>query len=212
MGRDLLRTLPEGPGASSSPLPQNPEGGTCTGDSGCTPGKAERKAQGKVPLLLPPPQTITSRLPPPGSPSCSLPSHHPDLGLPCPRPSHISVLRLLLLGAPSLGAPWRGAGESFLCTPSLGWATRGSPSLQVSARAGVWPSMTPCRRVRSLAGAPWRWTTTSHGNALSFQGAGSQSRQRSIWVCARQDPLLPTPPSPHVCSPGQRSPPPPAPG
>uniref|UniRef100_A0A8D0WJE5 P2X purinoceptor n=1 Tax=Sus scrofa TaxID=9823 RepID=A0A8D0WJE5_PIG len=36
----------QGPGASSSPLPQNPEGGTCTGDSGCTPGKAERKAQG----------------------------------------------------------------------------------------------------------------------------------------------------------------------
>uniref|UniRef100_A0A8D0ULJ6 P2X purinoceptor n=1 Tax=Sus scrofa TaxID=9823 RepID=A0A8D0ULJ6_PIG len=25
---------------------ENPEGGTCTGDSGCTPGKAERKAQG----------------------------------------------------------------------------------------------------------------------------------------------------------------------
>ncbi|XP_039742335.1 P2X purinoceptor 1 isoform X1 [Pteropus medius] len=36
----------QGPRASSSPLPQNPEGGTCKNDSGCTPGKAERKAQG----------------------------------------------------------------------------------------------------------------------------------------------------------------------
>ncbi|XP_047614103.1 P2X purinoceptor 1 isoform X2 [Phacochoerus africanus] len=106
---------------------ENPEGGTCTGDSGCTPGKAERKAQGKVPLLLPPPQPITSRLPPPGSPSCSLPSHHPDLGLPCPRPSHISVLRLLLLGAPSLGAPlWGGRGELPL-HPQLRVGTQGFP-------------------------------------------------------------------------------------
>lgn len=33
---------------------ENPEGGTCTNNSGCTPGKAERKAQGKVGLLLSP--------------------------------------------------------------------------------------------------------------------------------------------------------------
>uniref|UniRef100_A0A8C4M1D8 Purinergic receptor P2X 1 n=1 Tax=Equus asinus asinus TaxID=83772 RepID=A0A8C4M1D8_EQUAS len=45
-GGALLRIPPKRPGASSSPLPQHPEGGTCADDSGCIPGKAERKAQG----------------------------------------------------------------------------------------------------------------------------------------------------------------------
>ena len=151
--------------ASSSLLPQNPEGGTCTNNSGCTPGKAERKAQGEaVPLG-------SSRLPPPGSPSCPLPSCHPDFGLSHPRRS---VLRLLLLGAPSLGAPRSGAWGVSSAAPAWGGYPGLPPSLQASARASVWPSTTPCRPVRSSAGALWRWTTTSHGNALSFPGAGSR--------------------------------------
>lgn len=155
----------QGPVASSSLLPQNPEGGTCTNNSGCTPGKAERKAQGEaVPLG-------SSRLPPPGSPSCPLPSCHPDFGLSHPRRS---VLRLLLLGAPSLGAPRSGAWGVSSATPAWGGYPGLPPSLQASARASVWPSTTPCRPVRSSAGALWRWTTTSHGNALSFPGAGSR--------------------------------------
>ena len=45
-----------GPGASTSLVPQNPEGGICREDNGCTPGKAERKAQGKTSPFLSPPQ------------------------------------------------------------------------------------------------------------------------------------------------------------
>ena len=150
--------------------PQNPEGGTCTNNSGCTPGKAERKAQGKAVLLC------SSRLPPPGSPSCPLPSCHPDLGLPHPRRS---VFRLLLLGAPSLGAPRSGAWGLSSAVPAWGGHPGIPPSLQASARASVWPSTTRCRHARSSAGAPWRWTTTSRGNALSFPGAGS-----SVRICA----------------------------
>lgn len=51
----------------------------------------------------------------------------------------------------------------------------------------MWPSTTLCRLVRSLAGAPWKWMTTSHGNALSLQEVGSRvpkPKQRGIWVCA----------------------------
>ena len=195
----LLRTQPWGPMASSSLLPQNPEGGTCTNNSGCTPGKAERKAQGKAAPLC------SSRLPPPGSPSCPLPSCHPDLGLPRPRRS---VFRLLLLGAPSLGAPRSGAWGISSAAPAWDGHPGVSPSLQASARASVWPSMTRCRPARSSAGAPWRWTTTSRGNALSFPGAGSRvpSPDRGasgsvLWEGL--SPLLPTPPTPHLCRPGQ---------
>lgn len=164
MGGALLGTPASGPGASISPLLQHPEGGTCKDDSGCTPGKAERKAQGKAPpqpLSAPgfPLQEVLSALP-------------PDLGLPCPRASHVSVLRLRLSGASgriSRGGTW----EASL-HPQL-WAGTGvSPSLQASAQASAWPSMTLCGRVRSSAGAPWKWMITSHGNALSFQGAGSR--------------------------------------
>lgn len=50
VGGDLLSGPHPRAEASSSPLPQHPEGGTCKDDSGCTPGKAERNAQGKVGL------------------------------------------------------------------------------------------------------------------------------------------------------------------
>ena len=111
----LLRTQPWGPMASSSLLPQNPEGGTCTNNSGCTPGKAERKAQGKaVPLcslgflhqeVLPapsPPATLTLASPVPeglSSGSCSWVPHH-------------------------WGLPGVGPGESPL-PPQLGMGTQG---------------------------------------------------------------------------------------
>lgn len=135
MGGTLFRTPPEGPGASRSPLPQHPEGGTCMDDSGCRPGKAERKAQGKVGLLLTPSTAaVNPRLLLPGSPSCSLPSCHPDLGLPRPRPSHISVLRPLLLGVLSLGDPKGGTGGPPLHT-HLGWTLMDS-SLAPGIRTG----------------------------------------------------------------------------
>uniref|UniRef100_A0A8C4M043 Purinergic receptor P2X 1 n=1 Tax=Equus asinus asinus TaxID=83772 RepID=A0A8C4M043_EQUAS len=82
-----------------------------------------------------PPQPVSFRLPPPGGPSCSLPSCHPDLGVPFPIPNHISVLRLLLLGAPSPGAPRDGAWGGILCTPSLEWAPMGS-SIAPGIRTG----------------------------------------------------------------------------
>uniref|UniRef100_A0ABI7ZM99 Purinergic receptor P2X 1 n=1 Tax=Felis catus TaxID=9685 RepID=A0ABI7ZM99_FELCA len=79
---------------------------------------------------------------------------------------------------------------------------------EVSAQASVWPSTTLCRHVRSLAGVPWRWTTTSHGNALSIQGARSRfpnpdrgasgSSSGNDLSC-----LLPTPPLPHLYGPSQ---------
>lgn len=210
-GRSLLRTPAKGSGASSSSLPQHPEGGTCKDNSSCTPGKAERKAQGKV-SLLPPASTAPSRLSPPGSPFCLLPSCHLELGWPCPRPSHISVLRLLLLGVPQMGTPRSRIWGASPAPPAWGGHPGVSPSLQASAQASAWLSTTLCRRVRSSAGAPWKWMTMSHGNSLSCQGAGSKvpkPRQRDIWICAleRIRPcLLAAPPSPHLCSPGQRFP------
>uniref|UniRef100_A0A667ILS9 Uncharacterized protein n=1 Tax=Lynx canadensis TaxID=61383 RepID=A0A667ILS9_LYNCA len=50
---------------------------------------------------------------------------------------------------------------------------------KVSAQASVWPSTTLCRHVRSLAGVPWRWTTTSHALPFSKKPRTSLSSSRT---------------------------------
>lgn len=117
-----------GPGPSSFLFPQNPEGGTCKNNSGCTPGKAKRKAQGKVSLLLVPPQSPLQGLCPPAClsphPAHVLLSLLPPGLAACPRPSHISTLRLSLSVPHHRRLLWEGLGRLPLY-PQLGVGTQG---------------------------------------------------------------------------------------
>ncbi|KAF5911734.1 hypothetical protein HPG69_015712 [Diceros bicornis minor] len=114
---------------------EHPEGGTCRDDSGCTPGKAERKAQGEVHLLLSPfiapvsfklpRQEVLPALSPPATPTLACPVPDPTTflssGFCSWVPHHWDLL---------------GAGPGgLLCTPSLRWAPTGS-SIAPGIRTG----------------------------------------------------------------------------
>lgn len=116
------------PGASSSPLPQHPEGGMCKDDSGCPPGKAERKAQGKAGPLHTPfqPQASSSR-------KSFLPS---PLTLACPVPEPATFLSSgFCFWVPHQWGFLRVGMGGLLCTLSFGWAPRGF-SLAAGIRTG----------------------------------------------------------------------------
>lgn len=124
VGGALLRTLLRGLGSATLPSPSTQKGVHAQMTVAALQGRQKGRPKVRLASSCPPAQALfSSRLPPPGSPSCSLPSCRSNLGLPCARPSHISVLRILLL----LSHHWGLSGmRGLLSVPSLEWTPMGS--------------------------------------------------------------------------------------